>query len=168
MSRSDLGSSRSITDNSSLAARHNWQASRCSFRRRSSSGASCPVAASAHNSSNSSCFDIDSSSTNDLGRTLSIFVLILEFPPLKINAPIHAAVVCVLHQPHFSSATRRVELCRRFVNFEEDNLRDIFRLTEVTQNLEGDTHNQAVIAVEQYGHRIVVPGLNMRHYLFVR
>src|SRR5260370_26658459 len=44
----------------------------------------------------------------------------IEMPDLQLFSTVHASMIGVAQDPHFSSAARRVELCRHFVDFHEN------------------------------------------------
>src|SRR5713101_4958748 len=53
---------------------------------------------------------------------------------LELFPPVHASMIGVAQHPHFSSAARRVELCRHFVDFHENVLHHVFRFTDIVND----------------------------------
>jgi len=66
-----------------------------------------------------------------------------------------------LQQPYFSSASRRVELCRHFVNFQENCLGDVLGFPEIAQGFERHAEDEPMITVKKDSEGIIMTGLNM-------
>ena len=69
---------------------------------------------------------------------------------LKLFPPVHASMVGVAQDPHFSSATRGIELCRHLVDFHEHALHYVLGLPDVAKDLQRDMEYQTVVAIKQH------------------
>ena len=76
-------------------------------------------------------------------------------------------MVCVVEQPYLTSALKRVELCRRAINFEENALRHVFGFGSITNDLQRNAVHETMISIVKYGQSVAVPSLQLRHYMLV-
>src|SRR5581483_2728246 len=81
----------------------------------------------------------------------------------QVVPPVDAAMIGILHNPRFSTAFGRVELCRRLINLQKNSLHDIFSFAGIPQNLERYVKNHPVMAIEKDPQSIVVAGAHMGH-----
>jgi hypothetical protein len=81
--------------------------------------------------------------------------LIVKVPCIQGVLAIGSAMASILQQPYFSSAFRRVELCHRAVNFEEDTLRDVLSLAAIPNNFERDTEYETLVSLKKHHKSIV-------------
>src|SRR5229473_4236257 len=62
----------------------------------------------------------------------------IKVSDLQLLPPVHASMVGVAQHPHFSSAARRIELCRHLVDFHENVLHHVFRFTDIVNYFQSD------------------------------
>src|SRR5260370_15185031 len=72
----------------------------------------------------------------------------IEMPDLQLLSPVHASMISVAQDPHFSSAARRIELCRHFVDFHENVLHHVCRFAYVVKYFQSDMEHQTMIAIK--------------------
>src|SRR5579863_4086048 len=62
----------------------------------------------------------------------------IEMPDLQLPPSVHASMIGVAQDPHFSSAPRRIELCRHFVDFHENVLHHVFGFADIVEYFQSD------------------------------
>ena len=72
----------------------------------------------------------------------------IEVSDLQLLSPVHASMVGIAQDPHFSSAARRIELCRHFVDFHESILHHVFCFTDIVNYFQSDMEHQAMVTIK--------------------
>src|SRR5271156_5269153 len=68
--------------------------------------------------------------------------LIVESSHVQVLPAVDGAMIGVLQYPYLSSAFGRIELCHRPQNIQEDVLHNVFRLTRVANDFEGNAQDK--------------------------
>jgi hypothetical protein len=95
-------------------------------------------------------------------------MVIVNTAETQILSPIEATMICILENPYFNSASRRVELRRAAENFQEDRLHQVFCLTRVPKDPQGNVQHQAMVPIEENREGIVVAVSQTLHQDFIR
>src|SRR5260370_28749937 len=72
----------------------------------------------------------------------------IKMPHLELLPPVHASVIGVAQDPHFSSAAHRVKLCHHFVDFHENVLHYVFRFADIVQYFQSDMTHESMVTIK--------------------
>ena len=89
--------------------------------------------------------------------------LVVRAPYQKVVSAISAATICVLQEPHPKSSSRRVELSRIAIKFQENGLREVLRFPGVAHDTQGRHMNQTMVSLENHRECIRIARLKLAH-----
>jgi methylmalonyl-CoA mutase cobalamin-binding subunit len=93
--------------------------------------------------------------------------LAVESARHQVLSAVDGAMICILQDPHSSSAFGRIELCHRTKNIEENILHNVFGFARVPNDFQSYAENKAMVAIEKDRQGVVVSCPQVSHQLVV-
>ena len=91
----------------------------------------------------------------------------VELSQQEVVPSVNTPVIRELQEPHFKFASGGVKSSRRAIKFEENILRDFLRFSDIVDDSQGDSEDQAIIAIEEHGEGIAIATLHFEHQFFI-